>query len=163
MITNCLVCKKSFSIKLSQIKQSKSGNFCGRKCYSEFKKGKRPPNFASLAQKARIASLGKKLSKEHRRKISEASKGRNGVAIAFKRVMAEIPELEKQGFRCIPVDHKITPDIIGIKDGKVYAIEIEYRNPNYEKYNEETKKYYDDVIWIIRKIHRKWRGKTWGK
>lgn len=101
-------------------------------------------------------NLGKKHSKETRRKISESNKGKgdSSLRLCYQRILREIPELEKQGFKCIPVGHKVTPDLIGIKDGKVYAIEVEYtktRKPNYAKYTDEIKNYYDDVIWILRK------------
>lgn len=69
---------------------------------------------------------------------------------AYQRILNEIPELEKQGFRCIPIG-KVIPDIIGIKDGKVYATEVEYDNPRYDKYTDDIRKYYDDIIWILRK------------
>ena len=73
----------------------------------------------------------------------------------FERILKEIPELEKQGFKCIPIGKPI-PDIIGLKNGKVYAIEVQYYQRsnskiNYLKYNDDTKKYFDDVIWILRK------------
>ena len=81
--------------------------------------------------------------------------GQYGSAVkkAFARIEAEIPELEKQGFRCIPMTD-VLPDIIAIKDGKVYAIEVEYGNPNYSKYTELVKSRYDDVIWILRKFNK---------
>lgn len=105
-------------------------------------------------EKNRIAHIGRTHTKEVReilsRKVHERlATGWSASKTGWKRIMAEIPELEKQGFRCIP-NLNVIPDIIGIKDGKVYAIEVEYQRPNYKKYTEETKKYYDDVIWILR-------------
>lgn len=72
--------------------------------------------------------------------------------IAFKRIIDELPLLKEQGFEyLVPIGLPI-PDIIGIKNGKVYAIEVEYGwKPNYSKYTEESKKYFDEVIWILRK------------
>ena len=110
-----------------------------------------------------LANKGKKkppFSEEHKRNISLAQIGRVGYwrdkeltakEVGDKRILQEIPELEKQGFRCIPIG-KVVPDIIGIKHNKVYAIEIDYTyKPNYAKYSNEIRKYFDDVIWILRK------------
>jgi len=92
-----------------------------------------------------------------RKKMSEnnAMKRNHGLAgnyIAWDRILKEIPELEKQGFTCIPIG-KVIPDIIAIKDGEIYAIEVEYgKQPNYSKYSKDDyKKYFEDVIWILRK------------
>jgi len=72
------------------------------------------------------------------------------VKVRNKRILQEIPELEKQGFRCIPIT-SVVPDIIAIKDNKIYAIEVEYGKPDYDKYTDEIRKKFDDIIWIIRK------------
>lgn len=96
------------------------------------------------------AKKGKKFSEEHKRKLSIANMGKNPVQIAHNRIIQEIPGFEKQGFKCIPVGGKIRPDIIGIKNGKVYAIEVEYGKPNYLKYTEEHKKWFDEILWILR-------------
>jgi len=75
----------------------------------------------------------------------------NAQLINYERIEKEIPKLEKQGFRCIPIG-KVIPDIVAIKDNKLYAIEIEYGNNKirYDKYD-KIKYKYDDVIWILRK------------
>ena len=74
-----------------------------------------------------------------------------GNRVAWQRILKEIPELEKQGFKCIPIG-RIIPDIIAIKNEKIYAIEVEYQRPRYSKYNKSNyKKYFEDVIWILRK------------
>lgn len=70
--------------------------------------------------------------------------------LAWQRILKEVPELQKQGFRVIPIT-KVVPDIIAIKDGKVFAIEVEYGFPNYKKYTDDIKQFFDDVWWIIRK------------
>ena len=44
----------------------------------------------------------------------------------------------------------VIPDFIAIKDNKVFAVEVEYNKPRYEKYTDDIRKYYDDVIWILR-------------
>ena len=67
----------------------------------------------------------------------------------FQRIIEEKEELEKQGFRVIPLC-KVIPDLIAIKDNLIFAIEVEYQKPNYNKYTPEFRKFYDDIIWIIK-------------
>lgn len=97
-----------------------------------------------------LANKGKVRSEETKQKLRIAMMGKNAIGIANDRIEQEIPELEKQGFRCIPIG-RVIPDIIAIKDNKVYAIEVEYGRPNYAKYTDVIKNYYDDIIWILRK------------
>ena len=59
-------------------------------------------------------------------------------------------QLAQQGYHVIPLHHKYpVPDIIAIKDGKVYAVEVvsypEQINP--DKYKGIT--YYNDIFWIV--------------
>lgn len=61
-------------------------------------------------------------------------------------LLQECKLLEMDGFKCIPLT-KILPDAIAIKDGKVFAIELETTSPNYDKYTEQ--KWFDDIIWIV--------------
>ena len=65
--------------------------------------------------------------------------------------------LNKQGFRCIPIT-KVVPDIIAIKgkDIQVFAVEVESgkKTPNYNKYTDDIKELFDDVMWIILKKKR---------
>lgn len=105
-----------------------------------------------IRQKIRDALLGRIMPLNQREKISKNLKGRHIQEVNFKNILSEIPELEKQGFRCIPIG-KVIPDIIAIKNNKVYAIEVERSNsPRYSKYdNKDHTKYYDDIIWILRK------------
>ena len=81
-------------------------------------------------------------------------KSKQSIEIAFNRILQEIPELEKQGFRCIPIG-KVIPDIIAIKieNGKLFiaGVEVEYGKPNTSKYTPEIRRYFDDIYWIIRK------------
>ncbi len=56
-------------------------------------------------------------------------------------------ELEKQGFKAIDIG-ALKPDVIAIKDGKIYAYEVEFQNPKYEKYNECF--FFNDIIWILK-------------
>lgn len=73
----------------------------------------------------------------------------NCVKKCNERIEQEIPELERQGFKCVPIT-RVIPDIVAFKDGKIYAIEVEYSGPDYAKYDKIPGRY-DDVIWILRK------------
>ncbi len=62
-------------------------------------------------------------------------------------------KLKENGFRVIPIGDAL-PDIIALKDGKVYAYEIEnqlVRKRKKLKYNEREQSYYDEIIWITPK------------
>lgn len=123
------------------------------------------------------ANTGRKFSKEHKRKLSLAHSGRrhtkeakekiskasiesqreeSGPSKHYIKILEEAKNLESRGFRVIPLG-KVVPDIIAIKDGKVYAIEIESKvrragSNYYQKYDiSDMKKYFDDIIWIIRR------------
>src|SRR3990167_5365979 len=85
---------------------------------------------------------------KHSKQFKERMKGHKRMMLAHKRILDEVPKLEEQGFLCIPIT-SVIPDIIALKDGKVYAIEIEYQKPNLEKY--ERSKWFDEVVWIIHK------------
>ena len=65
-------------------------------------------------------------------------------------ITEEMRKFESQGFRVIPVGRRkdIEPDFIVIKDNKVFAVEVELSDPNYEKYS--NVKYFDDIIWILK-------------
>lgn len=88
--------------------------------------------------------LGKKMSDESKRKLSLSQRR------VHTRIIAELDNLTQQGFRCVPVGGKVKPDIIAIKDGKVFAVEVEYGKPNYAKYTDDVRVYFDDIIWIIK-------------
>lgn len=69
--------------------------------------------------------------------------------VAYQRALEQCEILKEQGFRVIPIG-RVIPDIIAIKDNKVYAVEIEYNTPNYDKYN-KVPGLFDDIIWILKK------------
>lgn len=100
----------------------------------------------------------RKLSKLHKNKvISETTKTKISKTVrkrmpeVFNLIEIEAKKLESQGYRVIPITHVI-PDIIAIKDNKVYAIEVESgkTKPNYAKYTDKIKKRFDDIVWIIK-------------
>lgn len=99
----------------------------------------------------------KRKMREHRKydTITEELriKLRAGCKRVYERILQEIPELEKQGFKCIPIG-KVVPDIIAFRDGKIYAMEVEYGRPNYDKYSKDNyRELFEDVIWLLRKKH----------
>jgi hypothetical protein len=102
-----------------------------------------PARRPEVRKKISDSLKGRKLTDEHKAKLKFCQK------TAFERILQEIPELEKKGFKCIPIG-KVIPDIIGIKDGKIYAIEVERSKPNYDKYTDDIRKYFEDIIWILR-------------
>ena len=130
-------------------------------------KGKKMPKY--VGEIIRQQKLGKKRNVTWGDNISKALKGHkgwnkgmkhtelakskisNGIDRINERIIIEVKEFEKQGFRCVPTGGKARPDFIAIKDNKVYAVEVEYGKPNYSKYTDEVKQYVDDVIWILKK------------
>jgi len=110
-----------------------------------YKGGKKPNKFSDSEERKKNWS--------DLLKIRRKENPYNSQLICQERIEKEIPELEKQGFRCFPIT-KIIPDIIALKDGKIYAIEVEYaKSRQKEKMSKyQNSKYkYDDVIWILRK------------
>ena len=120
---------------------------------------KRPPLSEEWKRKIGEKSRGRTykwdhpMSEDGKRKISLAMKGKKNVNHKLKnqRILKECKELEKQGFRAVPTGWKVIPDIIAIKDNKIFAVEVEYGKPNYKKYTDEIRLQYDDIIWIIKK------------
>lgn len=114
---------------------------------------------------------GKRLSKESRNKIRNdmLEQYRVNPSMRFERtkkanrliretrerhenaVNEEIKKFEDQSFKCVSLEH-LHPDFLACKDGKIYAVEVEFGDPNYDKYN--NIKFFDDIIWI-RKEGRK--------
>jgi len=58
-------------------------------------------------------------------------------------------KMQADGYRVISLSGVI-PDLIALRDGKVFAVEVETgsQQPNYKKY--ENRKDYDDVIWKLK-------------
>jgi len=82
----------------------------------------------------------------YRKKLTRRQKQRPH--IHDEALKLELEEIKKQGFRCIPIGllRYPKPDVIAIKDGKIFAIEVELSTIDYEKYN--SIKDFDDIIWI---------------
>lgn len=125
-----------------------------RKKLSESRKGVKHSEESKI--KNSLSHIGKTHNLETRKILSEKvrariSTGWTASKTAWNRIENEAKILEQEGFRIIPIT-SVIPDIIAIKDGKVYAVEVEYQRPNYEKYNGKFRDYYDDVIWIVKGI-----------
>ena len=120
--------------KISESMRGRNGYWFGKKLSEETK------------SKLRVANFGKKLSEETKKKLTK------NIVKVNERILKEIKEYQENGYRCVPTGGKVRPDFIAIKDGKVLAVEVEYgSNPNYSKYTEEDKLFFDDVVWIIRR------------
>lgn len=118
----------------------------GRRRYFEnggVSSAKGKPKSPETKEKIRRKLQGRTLSAADRKKVSD------GVLRSYARIDAEALLLREQGFYVIPIT-RIVPDIIAMKDGKVYAVEVEYGVPNYEKYTEDFRGLFSDVIWIIK-------------
>ena len=154
-----------------------SARFCSRECWRRWFK-KENTNLWKGGSKTRCGICGKITPKTKNKFCSRACyniahshrikqnpnvlmagikkvQGKTARDIEWVRVLKEAEELKKQGFRVIPIAMKCIPDIIAIKDNKVFAVEVEYNKPNYAKYTDEIRQFYDDIIWILKK---KWRG-----
>jgi hypothetical protein len=73
-------------------------------------------------------------------------KQKEAVAKHDLRVAEEVQALKALGFVAIPVYKGPYPDIIAVKDGKAYAIEIEFKGIEWNKWLQPHP--YDDVIWV---------------
>jgi hypothetical protein len=164
----CIGCKKEFVTRRDDAK------YCVQTCYwkymkpvNGFKSGLKPWNIGrkmSYEERLKVSKNSQEMwanfPEEVKKKLlSNLEKGRplgNGGLTKGKdrdqtnhliMISKECARLEEQGFRVIPIV-KAIPDIIAIKDGKVYAIECEtYGNPAYKKYVGID--YFDDIIWIV--------------
>ncbi len=96
------------------------------------------------------ARKGAKHTEEAKQAIAEKNKvnfqGNNHIEMHFDRIHAEVTELEEKGYRVIPIT-RIIPDMIAIKDGKVFAVEVDYNRPDHDKYTRGSS-LFDGVIRI---------------
>gem|GEM_PF-4923176 len=71
-----------------------------------------------------------------------------GREIHDKEVTKVAKRLKAEGFKIIRFcEGDPRPDIIAIKGNKVYAYEVEFNNPCFEKYVNCTQ--FDDIVWLI--------------
>jgi hypothetical protein len=109
---------------------------------------KRPLSEPSQRKGKKLEEIyGETRGKELKAKCREM--GRRSKEIELKRVMSFKEDFEKQGYRFIPIVHRI-PDAILVKDNRVFALEVERQGPgsaDLTKY--ENWPFYDDIIWIF--------------
>ncbi len=156
-----------------------------KKKMSELKMGNKNPNYGrdfseEYRKKIGKTSLGRYPSKETREKIAETKKGEKNPNYGKspsketkskfvesyyyhqKLILERGEELKGDGFKVFYPDI-IRPDIIAVKNNKIYAVEIECDNhiPDTQKYN-KADNFFDDIWWFImrkEKLEEKMNGK----
>jgi hypothetical protein len=74
-----------------------------------------------------------------------------------KAVIEQAEVLRQQGFRVVITD-KVRPDIIARRGDKIYAVEVEFNKPDYDKY--EGVEVFDDIMWIVKYHSPKFQRST---
>ena len=125
-----------------------------RKFFSERMKGKdNPAKKRSVRTKISLSRKGKRKSYSEERKRLIKERIHISRKIHEDVVEKKISEFQNEGYRVIPMDEGYPrPDLILIKgkDVKIYAFEIETKDPSVsklEKYNDHP--FYDDIIWFV--------------
>lgn len=159
LFRSCLSCQRQFSVvrkdyigARSKTPDYSNTKFCSFKCRQTWmsrparrelhrklslKQGLRPPS-----------RKGSKWTPSQRQKITKIRKGNATLHVAHRRILKEVRGLEKQGFKVMPIT-QVIPDMIAIKNGKIYAIEVEYNGkPNYDKYAKAP--WFTNVTWLLR-------------
>ena len=164
--TICENCGKQWIEKkwkqVSKLKRSKNKKlFCSKKCTIEFLE---PMGNEESRNKVSLSQLGKSCPQRGRkgRKLSEETKMKISEGMLRKPVLSYDThwdiikkDADSLGFDNYVTLDKTVPDIIGVKDGKLIAVEIETKRGLYEvqmklnQYNNIPKKY-DKVIIIWR-------------
>jgi hypothetical protein len=101
--------------------------------------------------------FGRKHSEKSKKKMRKAKKGKKKPQDIHKKLIIEqANNLIKEGYRCIITDLKPRPDIIAIKDGKIYAYEVEKgtHRPDLDKY--KNNKDYDAIHWCVTQNYKPW-------
>ncbi len=144
----CLNCKKVFR---------KNGNrkYCSMKCYFEYwRSHSRCVPLTCLVCKKTILFRPSDITKNKKfcsRQCLAKWKRSKTDHWHDDEVKRQTQVFESQNYKCIPtglVSFPI-PDIIAIKNEKIYAIEIQKEYAHTEKYEAEIAKYFDDIHWII--------------
>jgi hypothetical protein len=132
----CQICNSPFICIVTA-----TTKFCSMKCYNKFQRGR--------SFHKRYGTERAKIVKE--KMIFTLKKNHlNAVGKHYEEILRQAKILEKDGFRCIPIG-KVVPDIVAIKNNQIFAIEVEKGKPKWEKYTDDIRKFYDDIIWIILK------------
>jgi len=104
---------------------------------------------------------GKKQPQEVIKKISKTKK-KNGAKLIFEHnriVLEQIKLYEDMGYKCVNLTNNPIPDFMAVKDGKVYAIEVQRHGNTYHCTKYLKVKDYSEVIWIIfrKPPYSRWR------
>jgi hypothetical protein len=89
---------------------------------------------------------------EHREEIVEKCRAAVRQGTHDRWIQEEMQNLIEDGYSVIPTGLRKfpEPDIIAIKDGKVFAIEVEGDKPEPSRYYGYPSQFFNDIIWIIR-------------
>ncbi len=151
----CCYCDKDFFVRKYRLNTAK---YCSTRCRGFGLRGTKKSK--ESVEKTRVGNIGNKsrtgqkyvMSEETKKKISRANSGKNyNIQLCNDRIIAEVEDFQSKGFRCFPTGGRVRPDFVAIKDGKAFAVEVEYGKPNYSKYDDESMRYFDDVVWILKK------------
>lgn len=101
------------------------------------------------------ASIGGKTRQywaEHRDEIVEKVRAGVQQGTHDRWIQEEIKNLTEDGYTVIPIGLREfpEPDIIAMKEGKVFAIEVEGEKPKPSRYYGYPSQFFNDIIWIIR-------------
>ena len=151
----CLNCKKEFQVRAylknvrkycspkCQIRKSKHRIskicvFCNKSFFNHDVKV-----FGKAFKKRQFCSYNCWKEARIKRKLEWKSKSHDFL------IFEQRKKMELEGFKVITLK-KVLPDLIAIKNGKIYAVEVETgsQRANYKKY--EKVKDYDDVLWILK-------------
>ncbi len=141
-VVKCDFCGKPIYIQPHEFKFKK--HFCSRKCHISYMK----TNLTGKYVKCLVCGKKFYTEKNSRRRFCSFKCSRIGIQkIHAEEIKKQAKILTKQGYKCVLPDFQPRPDIIAIKNNKVYAVEIEFGIPKVEKYNNTN--IYDDIWWII--------------
>lgn len=163
---SCKNCGKPFEV-LEHRKDT--AKFCTRECYEQFYRihgwpsGK--PRVEKICKKCgkvfwvkpsepfrKYCSLPCALKDVHRSRkgIPQSDEVRRRMSERYmlhkQAVLKQADSLRKQGFKVLVADTGPRPDIFARKGGKLYAVEVELDNPDWNKY--KGLDFFDDVHWV---------------
>lgn len=106
---------------------------------------------------------GRKITRLWRKRISRTLKGqevpmkkRKQASKSFWRHQATVSDLARhlrhKGYKVLFCDRQPRPDLIVRRGSKLFAVEVQFKDPTPEKYNNTN--FFDD-IWWVQKHHRR--------